>query len=45
MVQKFGFNENHQVVEVGNDGYLLQFFQKKEFQFEGGEPAEQPRLL
>ena len=40
MVQKFGFNQNHQAIEIAsNDGYLLQYFQKKEIPVLGVEPA------
>lgn len=40
MIQRFGFNQNHQVIEVAsNDGYLLQYFQKKKIPVLGVEPA------
>lgn len=40
MIERFGFNQNHQVIEVAsNDGYLLQYFQKKKIPVLGVEPA------
>ena len=30
MIERFGFNENSQVIEIAsNDGYLLQYFKEK----------------
>ncbi len=40
MMERFGFNENSQVVELAsNDGYLLQYFKKKGVPILGIEPA------
>jgi 2-polyprenyl-3-methyl-5-hydroxy-6-metoxy-1,4-benzoquinol methylase len=40
MVKRFGFNQNHQVIEIAsNDGYLLQYFHQKEIPVLGIEPA------
>ncbi len=40
MVQRFGFNENSQVIEVAsNDGYLLQYFKEKNIPVLGIEPT------
>ena len=40
MVKRFGFNEQSQIVELAsNDGYLLQYFVKKNIPVLGVEPA------
>jgi hypothetical protein len=40
MIERFGFNENSQVVELAsNDGYLLQYFKNKNVPVLGIEPA------
>ena len=40
MIQKFGFNEKNLVIEIAsNDGYLLQFFKRKNIPILGVEPA------
>jgi SAM-dependent methyltransferase len=40
MVQRFGFNKSHQVIEIAsNDGYLLQYFKEKGIPVLGVEPA------
>lgn len=40
MVQRFGFNEQSQVIEVAsNDGYLLQYFKEKNIPVLGIEPT------
>ncbi len=40
MVQRFGFNENHNVIEIAsNDGYLLQYFRQMGLDVLGVEPA------
>jgi SAM-dependent methyltransferase len=41
MVERFGFDKNSFVVEVGsNDGYLLQYFKERNIPVLGVEPAE-----
>jgi 2-polyprenyl-3-methyl-5-hydroxy-6-metoxy-1,4-benzoquinol methylase len=41
MVERFGLNSNSHVVEIAsNDGYLLQYFQKKGIPVLGVEPAK-----
>jgi len=41
MIERFGFDKNSFVVEVGsNDGYLLQYFKKHNIPVLGVEPAE-----
>lgn len=41
MVQKFGFDELSQVVEIAsNDGYLLQYFHERKIPILGVEPAQ-----
>lgn len=40
MVERFGFNQNHQVIEIAsNDGYLLQYFRERGIPVLGVEPA------
>lgn len=40
MVERFGFNEQSQVIEIAsNDGYLLQYFQEKKIPVMGVEPT------
>jgi C-methyltransferase C-terminal domain/Putative zinc binding domain/Methyltransferase domain len=40
MIEKFGYNEKHQVIEIAsNDGYLLQYFKKKGVPVLGIEPT------
>ncbi|MBD1832697.1 methyltransferase domain-containing protein [Cyanobacteria bacterium FACHB-472] len=40
MVEKFGLNQTHQVIEVAsNDGYLLQYFKERGIPVLGVEPA------
>jgi len=40
MTERFGFNKNSFIIEIGsNDGYLLQFFKEKEIPCLGIEPA------
>ena len=40
MVQRFGFNEQSQVIEIAsNDGYLLQYFKEKNIPVLGIEPT------
>jgi len=40
MVERFGFNTDSQIVEIAsNDGYLLQYFKKKDIPVLGIEPA------
>ena len=40
MVERFGFNETSQVIEIAsNDGYLLQYFKEKNIQVMGIEPT------
>jgi len=40
MIQKFGFNEESQVIEIAsNDGYLLQYFKEKNIPVMGIEPT------
>ncbi|NOT52324.1 MAG: class I SAM-dependent methyltransferase [Chitinophagaceae bacterium] len=41
MVERFGYNENSQVIEIAsNDGYLLQYFKEKNIPVMGIEPTE-----
>lgn len=40
MIERFGYNENSQVIEVAsNDGYLLQYFKEKNIPVMGIEPT------
>ncbi len=40
MIERFGFNERSQVIEIAsNDGYLLQYFRKKNIPVLGIEPT------
>jgi hypothetical protein len=40
MIEKFGFNQNSQVIEIAsNDGYLLQYFKEKSIPVLGIEPT------
>jgi hypothetical protein len=40
MIERFGFNENSQVIEIAsNDGYLLQYFHEKQIPVLGIEPT------
>ncbi len=41
MIERFGLNDSHQVVEIAsNDGYLLQYFKQKNIPVLGIEPAQ-----
>jgi hypothetical protein len=41
MIDRFGFNKNHQIIEIAsNDGYLLQYFNEKGIPCFGIEPTE-----
>ena len=41
MIERFGFNEGSQVIEIAsNDGYLLQYFKEKGIPVMGVEPTE-----
>ena len=42
MIERFGFDQNHQVVELAsNDGYLLQYFRERGVPVLGVEPCAQ----
>ena len=41
IIERFGYNENHQIIELAsNDGYLLQYFKQYGIPVLGIEPAE-----
>ncbi len=41
MIERFGYNENSQVIEIAsNDGYLLQYFKERNIPVMGIEPTE-----